>query len=35
MRPDGREWTDRIAFEVRAERPIPYWDDTLWQDASN
>ena len=30
-----REFTDRILFEVRAERPFPYWDDTLWQDASN
>jgi hypothetical protein len=31
----GREFSDRILFEVRAERPFPYWDDTLWQDPSN
>lgn len=34
VQPDGREWTDHIAFEVRAERPFPYWDNTLWQDVS-
>jgi hypothetical protein len=28
----GRSFTDRILFEVRAERPFPYWDDTLWED---
>ncbi|MEM7722445.1 MAG: calcineurin-like phosphoesterase family protein [Pseudomonadota bacterium] len=32
---DGREYTDRITFEVRAERPFPYWDNTLWEDPSN
>ena len=26
----GREYTDRIAFEVREERPNPRWDNTLW-----
>ena len=35
VQPDGREWTDHIAFEVRAERPLPYWDDTLWKGAAN
>ncbi|MEM9972522.1 MAG: calcineurin-like phosphoesterase C-terminal domain-containing protein, partial [Pseudomonadota bacterium] len=29
----GREFTDRIVFEVRAERPFPYWDNTLWDDS--
>lgn len=32
---DGREASDRITFEVRAERPFPYWDNTLWEEASN
>lgn len=32
---DGREFTDRILFEVRQERPFPYWDNTLWEEASN
>ena len=27
----GRDVTDRIVFEIRGERPFPYWDDTLWQ----
>ena len=27
-----RVYTDRVLFEVRAKRPIPYWDDTLWED---
>ena len=31
----GREFSDRITFEVRAERPFPYWDNTLWEEASN
>ena len=31
----GREFSDRILFEVRAERPFPYWDDTPWQNTSN
>lgn len=31
----GRRSTDRIAFEVRAERPAPRWRDELWQDAAN
>ena len=35
IQPDGREWTDHITFEMRPERPFPYWDDELWQDASN
>ncbi|KIT16557.1 calcineurin-like phosphoesterase C-terminal domain-containing protein [Jannaschia aquimarina] len=35
IQPDGREFTDHITFEMREERPFPYWDDTLWQDASN
>jgi hypothetical protein len=35
VQPDGREYRDHIAFEMREERPFPYWDDTLWQDASN
>ena len=35
VQPDGREWTDHIAFEVRAERPFPYWDNALWEAASN
>ena len=26
----GRAYTDRIAFEVRDERPAPRWDGTLW-----
>jgi hypothetical protein len=26
----GREWTDRIVFEVRAERPPRYWRRELW-----
>jgi hypothetical protein len=29
----GREFTDRILFEVRSERPFPYWDNTLWDDS--
>jgi hypothetical protein len=29
----GREYTDRILFEVRAERPFAYWDNTLWDDS--
>jgi hypothetical protein len=28
----GREFTDRILFEVRAERPSPFWDNSLWED---
>lgn len=28
----GRSFEDRILFEVRAERPFPYWDNTLWDD---
>ncbi|MEO0917419.1 MAG: calcineurin-like phosphoesterase C-terminal domain-containing protein, partial [Pseudomonadota bacterium] len=32
---DGREFTDRLTFEVRAERPFPYWDNTLWEDQTN
>jgi hypothetical protein len=33
---DGRTFSDHIVFEVRPERPFPYWDDTLWQEeASN
>ena len=32
---DGREFSDRILFELRAERPFPYWDNTLWEEASN
>ncbi|ABD53997.1 calcineurin-like phosphoesterase C-terminal domain-containing protein [Jannaschia sp. CCS1] len=32
---DGRVFTDRITFEVRAERPVPYWDNTLWEDETN
>ncbi|MEL6920629.1 MAG: calcineurin-like phosphoesterase family protein [Pseudomonadota bacterium] len=32
---DGREFSDRILFEVREERPFPFWDNTLWQEASN
>ncbi|WP_208347413.1 calcineurin-like phosphoesterase C-terminal domain-containing protein [Pseudaestuariivita rosea] len=32
---DGREFSDRILFEVRDERPFPYWDNTLWEEASN
>lgn len=31
----GREFRDRIVFEIHAERPYPYWDDTLWQDAAD
>ena len=26
----GRVHTDRILFEVRSERPFPYWNKTLW-----
>ena len=26
----GREWTDRIVFEARAERPPRYWRGALW-----
>lgn len=32
---DGRRFSDRITFEVRAERPFPYWDNTLWEEATN
>ncbi len=31
----GREWSDRITFEVRAERPTPRWDKSLWEEPSN
>ncbi|WP_130407581.1 calcineurin-like phosphoesterase family protein [Thalassococcus sp. S3] len=32
----GREWHERMLFEVHAERPMPFWDNTLWEDeASN
>ena len=31
----GREIADRIVFEIRAERPSPHWDDTLWQDPAD
>jgi hypothetical protein len=27
----GRRFTDHIAFEVRAERPDPYWRGELWE----
>jgi hypothetical protein len=26
----GREWSDRIAFEIRSERPPRYWRSELW-----
>ncbi len=32
---DGREYSERITFEVRAERPLQVWDNSLWQDTSN
>lgn len=32
---DGRAFTERLTFEVRAERPFPYWDNTLWADETN
>ena len=32
---DGREFSDRITFEVRGERPNPRWDNTLWEEPSN
>lgn len=32
---DGRTYSDRITFEVRPERPFPYWDNTLWEDETN
>lgn len=32
---DGRAYSDRITFEVRPERPFPYWDNTLWEDETN
>lgn len=31
----GRTFQDKITFEVRAERPIPYWDNSGWEDVSN
>ncbi len=31
----GREWRDRITFEVRSERPVPLWDNSLWEDPTN
>ncbi|MEM9973368.1 MAG: calcineurin-like phosphoesterase family protein [Pseudomonadota bacterium] len=31
----GREFSDRITFEVRSERPNPFWDNTLWEQAQN
>ena len=32
----GRNWVDRIAFEVRSERPPRFWREELWpQDVSN
>ncbi len=31
----GREWTDRIVFEVRGERPPRFWRDDLWPAPSN
>ncbi|WP_227270138.1 calcineurin-like phosphoesterase C-terminal domain-containing protein [Roseobacter weihaiensis] len=32
---DGREFRDRITFEVRSERPNPYWDNSLWEETTN
>lgn len=31
----GREFTDHITFEVREERPAPFWRSELWEAASN
>ncbi|MEM8824940.1 MAG: metallophosphoesterase, partial [Pseudomonadota bacterium] len=35
MMEDGREFSDRITFEMRAERPSLYWDNSLWEATSN
>jgi hypothetical protein len=31
----GREWTDRVTFEVRGERPPRFWREELWGEATN
>ncbi len=31
---NGRRFTDRIVFEVRAERPPRFWRQELWEDGS-
>ena len=32
---DGREFSERVLFEMREERPFPFWDNTLWEEPSN
>ena len=31
----GRSFTDHIAFEVREERPDPFWREELWPEEEN